>query len=175
MLHSSLVYKKKVNLFLVTFFILSPLLVRFRHSEDMVFMQSILPEEAARAFVHEVALLQCVEFEDLNDELSAFQRRYTKHLVQIQEIERRLGALETHLTTREIPFARHVQHDDRPPTEHKEGYLDAVDRSITTCHTDTIDSMRILDELRTSLAAAKEFELVLQETGRLLRARGMPF
>jgi hypothetical protein len=43
--------------------------------------------------------------------MNPFQRRYMKDIIRVQEIERRLGMIETHLTSREVPFA-----EDSPPS-----------------------------------------------------------
>ena len=34
--------------------------------------------------------------------MNPFQRRYMKDIIRVQEIERRLGMIETHLTSREV-------------------------------------------------------------------------
>ena len=34
-------------------------------SEEMVYMQSIVPAEACRSFVHEAARLECIQFTDV--------------------------------------------------------------------------------------------------------------
>ena len=38
-------------------------------SEEMTYMQSILPAEAARAFVHQMATMQCAQFTDVRLDL----------------------------------------------------------------------------------------------------------
>ena len=45
-------------------------------SEDMSFVSLILPEEAAVSCVRELGSLGCIQFTDLNPELTPFQRRY---------------------------------------------------------------------------------------------------
>lgn len=45
-------------------------------SEDMTFVSLILSEEAAVSCVRELGSLGCIQFTDLNPELTPFQRRY---------------------------------------------------------------------------------------------------
>ena len=40
--------------------------------------------------------------------MNALQRRFTKDISRVQEVERRLAVIETHLSARNVPFARRV-------------------------------------------------------------------
>ena len=136
-------------------------------------MQSIVPEEAAREVAHEIATLQCVQFTDLQEHVNAFQRRYTRDIVRVQEVERRLAVLETHLTARNIKFARRVENVAAATAIFRnENTIDTIEAAVERFHAEVTEAARVLDELQKNLSTAKEFELVLNETGRLLQSRG---
>ena len=62
-------------------------------SEEMTYVSFILSEEAAPACVRELGGLGCVQFTDLNPELTPFQRRYVSYIKRCDEIERKIRYL----------------------------------------------------------------------------------
>jgi V-type H+-transporting ATPase subunit a len=62
-------------------------------SEEMTYVSLILSEEAAPACVRELGTLGCVQFTDLNPELTPFQRRYVSYIKRCDEIERKIRYL----------------------------------------------------------------------------------
>ena len=105
----------------------------------------------------------------MNSELSAFQRRYTRDLARIQEAERKLSVIETHLVARKVSY----ESGDAaaPRRELGEEAMDLVETSIGRYFVELSDSVRILDDLDASVRQAQEFDCVLRETGKLLRSR----
>jgi len=59
-------------------------------SEEMVYVSVIFSEEAAQACVRELGILGCIQFTDLNPELTPFQRRYVAYIKRCDEIERKI-------------------------------------------------------------------------------------
>ena len=128
--------------------------------------------------------------------MNAFQRRFTKDVTRVMEIERRLGAIETQLTAREvlrvflfenlrmsvlhmccvfvvccgfrqIKFARRVENPEF--LESKDDLLDSIEQAVERRHAEIVEATRVIDELQTNLSMAKAFEMVLNETGKLLQ------
>ena len=59
-------------------------------SEDMAFVSLIISEEAAAACIRELGVMGCIQFQDLNPELTPFQRRYVTYIKRFDEIERKV-------------------------------------------------------------------------------------
>lgn len=59
-------------------------------SEEMEYISLIVSEDAAHACVRELGQLGCVQFTDLNPELTPFQRRYVAYIKRCDEIERKI-------------------------------------------------------------------------------------
>ncbi len=62
-------------------------------SELMTYVSLILSEEAAPACIRELGVLGCIQFTDLNPELTPFQRRYVSYIKRCDEIERKIRYL----------------------------------------------------------------------------------
>lgn len=59
-------------------------------SEEMTYVSLIFSEEAAPACIRELGILGCIQFTDLNPELTPFQRRYVAFIKRCDEIERKI-------------------------------------------------------------------------------------
>lgn len=62
-------------------------------SELMTYVSFIVSEEAAPACIRELGVLGCIQFTDLNPELTPFQRRYVSYIKRCDEIERKIRYL----------------------------------------------------------------------------------
>ena len=56
----------------------------------MTYVSIIFSEEAAGACIRELGTLGCIQFTDLNPELTPFQRRYVAFIKRCDEIERKI-------------------------------------------------------------------------------------
>ena len=56
----------------------------------MKYVSLILSEPAAAACVAEIGILGCMQFTDLNPELTPFQRKYVTNVKRCDEIERKI-------------------------------------------------------------------------------------
>ena len=59
----------------------------------MTYVSVIFSEEAAPACIRELGVLGCMQFTDLNPELTPFQRRYVTYVKRCDEIERKIRYL----------------------------------------------------------------------------------
>jgi len=59
-------------------------------SQDMEFISMIVSEDAAHSCIRDIGKLGCVQFMDLNGELTPFQRRYVSGVKRCDEMERKL-------------------------------------------------------------------------------------
>lgn len=69
----------------------------------MVYVSLIMSEHAAPAVVRELGVLGCMQFTDLNPELTPFQRRYVSYVKRCDEIERKIRYLYGEVKSMEIP------------------------------------------------------------------------
>jgi V-type H+-transporting ATPase subunit a len=56
----------------------------------MTYVSIILSEESAPACVRELGSMGCIQFNDLNPDLTPFQRRYVAYVKRCDEIERKI-------------------------------------------------------------------------------------
>ncbi len=56
----------------------------------MEYVSLIVSEDAAHACIRELGQLGCIQFQDLNPELTPFQRRYVSYIKRCDEIERKI-------------------------------------------------------------------------------------
>jgi len=59
-------------------------------SEEMTYVSLIISEEASQSCIRELGTLGCLQFADLNPELTPFQRRYVSYIKRCDEIERKI-------------------------------------------------------------------------------------
>jgi vacuolar-type H+-ATPase subunit I/STV1 len=73
-------------------------------SEEMTYVSVILSEDAAAACVRELGVLGCMQFADLNPELTPFQRRYVSFIKRCDEIERKIRYLNGEVKKMGVPI-----------------------------------------------------------------------
>nr|XP_016945921.1 V-type proton ATPase 116 kDa subunit a1 [Drosophila suzukii] len=71
-------------------------------SEQMALCQLFIQPEAAYASIAELGESGCVQFRDLNDEVSAFQRKYVTEVRRCDDMERRLRFVESEMKKDEV-------------------------------------------------------------------------
>ena len=72
-------------------------------SEEMEYVSLIVSEDAAHACVKELGQLGCIQFSDLNPELTPFQRRYVAYIKRCDEIERKIRYVHTEVKKLGVP------------------------------------------------------------------------
>lgn len=73
-------------------------------SEEMTYVSIILNEEASIVSIKELGSLGCVQFIDLNPELTPFQRRYVVYIKRCDEIERKIRYINNEIKKMDIPI-----------------------------------------------------------------------
>lgn len=74
-------------------------------SEEMTYVSLIVEEDAAPSFIREVGSLGCIQFSDLNPDLTPFQRPYVSYIKRCDEIERKIRYLHSEVKLLNIPVA----------------------------------------------------------------------
>jgi len=64
-------------------------------SAEMVYLQVLVPQEAAESFAHEICTQDLMMFTDLNENVQMFQRDYIKDITRINETQRALSQIES--------------------------------------------------------------------------------
>lgn len=72
-------------------------------SAEMKYVSLILSEEAAPACIRELGVMGCIQFTDLNPELTPFQRRYVAYIKRCDEIERKVRYVHGEVKKMNIP------------------------------------------------------------------------
>ncbi|KAH8242005.1 hypothetical protein KR038_000287, partial [Drosophila bunnanda] len=82
-------------------------------SEQMALCQLFIQPEAAYASIAELGESGCVQFRDLNEEVSAFQRKYVNEVRRCDDMERRLRYMEAEMKKDELPLPE-LRPEDEP-------------------------------------------------------------
>jgi len=70
----------------------------------MTYVSLILSEEAAPGCIKELGNLGCIQFNDLNKELTPFQRRYVSYIRRCDELERKITYITAQIKLLDIPI-----------------------------------------------------------------------
>jgi V-type H+-transporting ATPase subunit a len=81
-------------------------------SEEMVYISLIMTEESAISCIRELGSLGCIQFVDLNPELTAFQREYVSNIKRCDEIEKRIRYVYGETKRLNIDVNNNVSIDD---------------------------------------------------------------
>jgi len=72
-------------------------------SADMTYVSLIVSEEAAPTCIRELGVLGCIQFQDLNPDLTPFQRRFVTYIKRCDEIERKIRYVHGEIKSLNIP------------------------------------------------------------------------
>ena len=81
----------------------------FLRSETMALVQLYIPTELSHSTVSELGELGLVEFRDLNEEQSLFQRTYISELKRLEEMHRRIRYLKSQCSANGVPVKQYNQ------------------------------------------------------------------
>lgn len=101
-------------------------------SEEMTYVSIILSEEAAPACVRELGVMGCVQFTDLNPDLTPFQRRYVSFIRRCEEIERKIRYINGEVKKMGVPVL---------PCESVEKFIDQFNNQEVTTSGAYIESL----------------------------------
>ncbi|KAH8334522.1 V-type proton ATPase 116 kDa subunit a1 [Drosophila kikkawai] len=82
-------------------------------SEQMALCQLFIQPEAAYASIAELGESGCVQFRDLNEDVSAFQRKYVNEVRRCDDMERRLRYMESEMKKDELTLPE-LRPEDEP-------------------------------------------------------------
>jgi V-type H+-transporting ATPase subunit a len=116
----------------------------------MTFVSVIVSEEAAGASIRELGTLGCLQFTDLNPDLTPFQRRFVQYIKRCDEIERKIRYCHSEVKKMNVPV------QSAGSVEHFVGTGDASGEAMT-------NSAYILEHLEEKL---EPFEQQLLELNR---------
>lgn len=111
----------------------------------MTYVSLILSEEAAPGCIKELGKLGCIQFSDLNPELTPFQRRYVSYIRRCDELERKISYIAGEINKLGIPihdagtvdqFLERASENDAGTSsafilEKLEGQLDYAEKKLT--------------------------------------------
>ena len=69
----------------------------------MTYVSVIIGEDASHACIRELGQLGCVQFTDLNPDLTPFQRRYVTYIKRCDEMERKIRYIHAEVAKLNIP------------------------------------------------------------------------
>mmetsp|Transcript_15219 Transcript_15219/g.25272 ORF Transcript_15219/g.25272 Transcript_15219/m.25272 type:complete len:886 (+) Transcript_15219:43-2700(+) len=72
-------------------------------SEEMTYVSVIIGEDASHACIRELGQLGCIQFTDLNPDLTPFQRRYVAYIKRCDEMERKIRYIHGEVAKLNIP------------------------------------------------------------------------
>lgn len=70
----------------------------------MTYVSIIFSEEASAACIRELGVLGCIQFTDLNPDLTPFQRRFVSYIKRCDEIERKLRYVNGEVKKMGVPI-----------------------------------------------------------------------
>jgi V-type H+-transporting ATPase subunit a len=70
----------------------------------MTYVSIIFSEEAASSCIRELGVLGCIQFTDLNPDLTPFQRRYVAFIKRCDEIERKIRYVNGEVKRMGVPI-----------------------------------------------------------------------
>ncbi|KAF5289210.1 hypothetical protein FQR65_LT00098 [Abscondita terminalis] len=135
----------------------------FFRSEKMALAQLFIQPEAAYYTISELGEAGIVQFKDLNEEVSAFQRKFANEVRRCDEMERRLRYIETEIRKDEVPIPEPAEIPRAPnPREiiNLEAHLEKTEgdiRELTENGTNLKLNYLELTELKHVLEKSKTF------------------
>lgn len=111
-------------------------------SEEMALCQLFLQSESAYACVSELGELGLVQFNDLNPDTNAFQRKFVNEVRRCDEMERKLRFMEKEIKQDGLPMVEPLNSPEAPQPR------------------EMIDLEATFDKLEKELQVSQEAELV---------------
>ncbi|XP_018580171.1 V-type proton ATPase 116 kDa subunit a isoform X2 [Anoplophora glabripennis] len=128
-------------------------------SEEMALAQLFIQPEAAYSIISELGEAGCVQFRDLNDEVSSFQRRFVNEVLRCNEMERQLRFIEAEIRKDSINIPDVTEVPKAPnPREiiDLEAHLETVEGEMKELNDGAVG-------LKSNSLEIKEFKYVLEK------------
>lgn len=140
----------------------------------MTYVSLIISEEAAPACVRELGVLGCVQFTDLNPELTPFQRRYVSYVKRCDEIERKIRYLNTEVKKMSVPvqpagsvdsFIDNFQNQESSSGAYM---LESLEQKLETYETQLIELNKYNNKLSEEYCHKVEYHHLLRKSRKFL-------
>eukprot|EP01012_Entosiphon_sulcatum_P002517 TRINITY_DN1053_c0_g1_i1.p1 TRINITY_DN1053_c0_g1~~TRINITY_DN1053_c0_g1_i1.p1 ORF type:complete len:851 (-),score=223.96 TRINITY_DN1053_c0_g1_i1:65-2578(-) len=138
-------------------------------SEDMVLLQLHMQREVAHDTVHALGELGAVQFRDLNENVSAFQRLFTNDIRRCEEAERRLRFFEEQLRKFK---PRELEGIKAQSSLNLNETLDALEGKLESLENELKDLNNKYEDLVKGRNASKEYKAVLDQNPEFYRGQG---
>lgn len=133
----------------------------FMRSEKMTFIQLIIPVESAHRAVSYLGELGLIQFKDLNDDKSPFQRTFVNQVKRCGEMSRKLRFFKDQISKAGVvAFAR--------PGMQPDIELEELEMKLAEHETELIEMNSNSEKLGQTYNELQEFKLVLQKAGGFL-------
>ncbi|KAK8968883.1 Vacuolar proton ATPase a1 [Platanthera guangdongensis] len=135
--------------------------MEFLRSEKMSFMQLIIPVESAQRAISYLGELGLVQFKDLNDDKSPFQRTFVNQVKRCGEMSRKLRFLKDQINKSNLTILARPALEPDTNLEELEVLLGEHEAELLEMHTNSEKLQQTYNELL-------EFKLVLLKAGVFL-------
>ncbi|KAL5716857.1 V-type proton ATPase subunit a1 [Ranunculus cassubicifolius] len=133
----------------------------FMRSEKMTFVQLIIPVESAHRAISYLGELGLLQFKDLNDDKSPFQRTFVNQVKRCGEMSRKLRFFKDQISKAGVvAFAR--------PGMQPDIELEELEVKLAEHETELIEMNSNSEKLGQTYNELQEFKLVLQKAGGFL-------
>jgi len=145
-------------------------------SVDMSYLQILLPAAIAEEFADQMARRDIMQFVDLNVDFQPFQRKYTSEIIEIQEVERQVKAMEEMLDSYGVPHDTAVSGDDlqrlpRPKKNEAVNVIAKLAGDIGNAYKKLAEQSQVERELKKQLGEQEALVYVLNELEKFLAHR----
>lgn len=149
-------------------------------SEDMTYVSIILSEEAAPLCIRELGNLGCIQFTDLNPELTPFQRHYVSYIRRCDEIERKIRFLHGEVKKMEIPvqpagsvnsFLQNPSNSDLPNASGA-SILESLESKLEVYEVQLIELNKYCSQLSQEFCHKAEYHQLLKKAKKLSAEAG---
>ncbi|XP_061397032.1 V-type proton ATPase 116 kDa subunit a 1-like [Musca vetustissima] len=131
-------------------------------SEEMALCQLFIQPEAAYASVAELGELGCVQFRDLNGEVSSFQRKFVTEVRRCDELERRIRYVENEMRKDDIEMPK-LDEDNEPAAPNPREIID-LEAHLESIETELKELSQNAVNLNVNYNDMSELKAVLENT-----------
>ncbi|PIA32078.1 hypothetical protein AQUCO_04600026v1 [Aquilegia coerulea] len=133
----------------------------FMRSEKMTFVQLIMPVESAHRAISYLGELGLLQFKDLNDGKSPFQRTFVNQVKRCGEMSRKLRFFKDQISKAGVVVSAH-------PGMQPDIDLEELEMKLSEHETELIEMNSNSEKLGQAYNELQEFKLVLQKAGSFL-------
>ncbi|KAF5184473.1 V-type proton atpase subunit a isoform [Thalictrum thalictroides] len=133
----------------------------FMRSEKMTFVQLIVPVESAHRAISYLGELGLLQFKDLNDDKSPFQRTFVNQVKRCGEMSRKLRFFKDQISKAGLVVSAH-------PGMQPDIDLEELEMKLSEHETELIEMNSNSEKLGQAYNELQEFKLVLQKAGSFL-------